>query len=507
MNIPTLIIGLAVPCLSFVLQIWPRLINRYFGIDTWRHLMFADYVRKNGKLPLKITTRYLVEGPFGYPPVIILFVSLFSKKFADKYQFLFSPFFDLVNNYLIFIAAYLLTKNITVAVIAQIISSLTPILVIEASNLSTRTISSLVFNLSFFPLILYSATHDINWLAMSAIILFILFFTHKLAIQAYLFNVIGFSMIEKNPFYILFFICVFLSVWLLGGDLYKRMFRDHMAILNYWRKYIKFRFAHQFRGVLKSKKSFDFTQKIFVLSLKNPYVYIIGNNPWLIVFIITIFWSRFVIFGYVPLINLVIYNKLILWVLLSSLASVLILSVKKLRFLGEGNRYVEYCIFPLSILIAGYFPSLVSLFGSRFVFVFSGICLTLLLSIIYLQKKTILEDRARTISRELWEIINFLNKKEGKKVRLAVFPFNLGDAMMYFLKGRVLTSDSVFGLLQLTDVFPIVTKPMYEIIDKYQLSHVLFDKNYVSIKEMKLGKYKIEKNVGGYMLVKLEKNG
>lgn len=465
--------------------------------------MFADYVRKNGKLPLKITTRYLVEAPFGYPPVIILFLSLFSKKFADKYQFLFSPFFDFVNNYLIFVSGYLLTKNVTVAAVAQIISSLTPILVVEASNLSTRTISSLVFNLSFFPLILYSATHNICWLAMSAIVLFILFFTHKLALQAYLFNVIGFSLVEKNPFYLFFFAAVFLAVWLLGGDLYKRIFTDHLAILNYWRKLIKLRFAHQFRGVPKSKKSFDFTQKIFVLSLKNPYIYLIGNNPWLVVFFVAFFWSRFVISDYPPLINLIIYNKLTLWVLLSFLASTLVLSVKKLRFLGEGNRYVEYSTFPLSILIASYFPSMVRFFGNSFVFVFFGGCLTLLLSIIYIQKKTILEDRARTISKELWEIINFLNKKEGKKARLAVFPFNLGDAMMYFLKGRVLTTDSALGLLQLMDVFPIVTKPMSAIIDKYRLSHVLFDKNYVGIEEMKLGKFKIEKNVGGYMLLKV----
>lgn len=506
MSISILAIGLMVPCFSFVLQIWPRLINRYFGIDTWRHLMFADYVRKNGKLPLKITTRYLVEAPFGYPPVIILFLSLFPKKFADKYQFLFSPFFDFLSNYLFFIAGYLLTKNITIAIVAQIIASLTPILVLEASNLSTRTISSLVFNLSFFPLILYTSTHNIYWLIISIILLFILFFTHKLAIQAYLFNAIGFSIIEKNPLYVLMFIVVFLLVWILGGDLYKRMFTDHMTILNYWRKRIEFRFAHQFRGVPKSKKSFDFIQKIFVLSLKNPFVYIVGNNPWLVLFFIIYFWSRFVVSDYSPLINLIIYNKLILWVLLSFLASVLVLSIKKLRFLGEGNRYVEYCIFPISILIASYFPFLVSFFGIGFVFFFFSVCLTLLISIIYIQKKTILEDRARTISKELWNVIHFLNKKEGKRVRLAVFPFNLGDAMMYFLKGRVLTSDSVLGLLQLTDVFPVVTKPMYEIVKKYQLSHVLFDKNYVGIEEMKLGKYKIEKDLGGYMLVKVKGN-
>src|SRR3989344_1526265 len=98
------LIVLIVGLLSFMLQIWPRLIKRYFGVDTWRWLLFADYVRKNKALPEKSPKQFIATSIFGYPPVTILFLSLFPKKFLENYQFIFSPFFDFLNNYLIFIA-------------------------------------------------------------------------------------------------------------------------------------------------------------------------------------------------------------------------------------------------------------------------------------------------------------------------------------------------------------------------------------------------------------------
>ena len=95
--------GLVIPVLSFFLQVWPRLINRYFGVDTWRHLMVADYVRENRHLPESMKSRYILPAPFGYPPVIVILLAIFPKKIAEKFQFVFSPLFDSFSNYFIFV--------------------------------------------------------------------------------------------------------------------------------------------------------------------------------------------------------------------------------------------------------------------------------------------------------------------------------------------------------------------------------------------------------------------
>src|SRR3990170_317551 len=124
--------GLIIPLLSLLLQVWPRLINRYFGIDTWRHLMFAEYIRAHKHLPESITDRYIVNAPFDYPPGILIFLSLFSKSFTDKYQFIFSPIFDFIHNLFIFWATIFLTHDLMTALFAQVIASLVHLVVMEA---------------------------------------------------------------------------------------------------------------------------------------------------------------------------------------------------------------------------------------------------------------------------------------------------------------------------------------------------------------------------------------
>ena len=53
------LIGFIVPILAYFLRIWPRIINRYFGVDTWRWLYFADYLRNtiSGYCAAATTTR------------------------------------------------------------------------------------------------------------------------------------------------------------------------------------------------------------------------------------------------------------------------------------------------------------------------------------------------------------------------------------------------------------------------------------------------------------------
>lgn len=496
--------GLIISFLSFALQVWPRLTNRYFGIDTWRHLMYAEYIRKHKKLPTSITDRYLINSPFGYPPVILIFLALFPKQFSVRYQFIFSPLFDFVHNYLIFLATFFFTNNLLAAIIAQTIAALTPITVIEASNLNTRALSYLFFTLSFFSLLIFTITNNYIWLSIAFIMLCVLFFTHRLSIQMYLFIAMGFSIIEKTPFYVLFFLSAFLVTFVFGGKTYKAIFHDHIGILNFWRKNYTLRFAHQFRGVPKNNDYYDFVQKIYLLSAKNPLIYILGNNPWIMTFALLLIAQYFNFFSYsLEIAQYPILTKLISWSLLSLLAAILTLSFKRLNFLGEGHRYLEYGIFPLSITFGIFSIYFLNSFGliSVSVFLFSSIIL--LSSIIYIQKKTILKDRTRTITKGLWNTIDYLNKTDGENVRLIVFPFTLCDALVYFLKGRVLATDSGGGLILLRDVFPIIRIPLAEIISKYNLNYILFDENYVTLKELKLKEYEIVIREDNYCLLKV----
>lgn len=494
------IYGLIVPILSFLLQIWPRIKNRYFGVDTWRFLMISDYIRKNKKLPTSVP-QYIISTPFAYPPVLITILAFFPKKFLEKYQFLVSPLIDMVNNFIIFSVAFYLTNDLKTAIFAQLIAALTPVIVMEASSLTARIFSHLLFYLSFLPLIFF--TDNIYWIILAAIILVILFYSHKLAIQAYLFSAIAFSIVERNPFYLIFFLGVFLAVFFLGGKSYKLLLEDHIAVLRYFIKYIDLRFAHQFRGIQKVNKNKDFINKLYSLSFKNPYVYILGNNPWIGIFLVISFLGYFKLINITSLIPHVELFKLNIWIYALLIVALATLAIKKIRFLGEGNRYIEYAVLPVSIILGSYFSLFWTAYGWKFIMLFIAAAILLLIAIIYIQRKAILHDKARTITPDLWKIIDHLNSYKKEELRMAFFPNTLGDPIMYFIKAKALLTDGGKGMHELKDLIPVVSRPMSEIVEKYDLNYILIEESYVTFEELKLKRYIEARKFGSYILIKL----
>src|SRR3989344_8736176 len=325
------LIVLIVGLLSFMLQIWPRLIKRYFGVDTWRWLLFADYVRKNKSLPKESPDQFIVKSVFGYPPVVIYFLSIFPQKFLEKYQFVFSPFFDFLNNYLIFIAAYMLTNSLPTAIVAQVIAALTPIIVIEASNLNSRILSYLIFTLSFFTLLMYSLTGGGVYLVTAGVALLTLFFTHRFAIQAYVISIVGLTIVEWSLFYVFFLLTVFALVNIVNGRLYRAILKEHISALRYWSDKLDYRFAHQVRGLSTSEKTEDFIQQVYALSIKNPLAYIIGNNPWVLLFFPLLLNVHYGFISMTSTLPLEVLYKLEIWTVALLAWAILVVSVKPLR--------------------------------------------------------------------------------------------------------------------------------------------------------------------------------
>lgn len=496
------LIGLIIPILSFFLVIWPRFIKVYFGVDPWHHLMVAEYIRRYKRLPVSFTN-YIIPGPYGYPPFLFFILALFPKKFTDRYNSIFSPIFDSLHNYAIFVATIFLTHNLMIAVIAQIIAALTPVTVLEASILNARVLSYLFVEVSFFSLLLFSVNENILWLIFAGITLFTLFFTHKFGTQSFAFLAIVFSIVEKNSLYIVFFFMVWGLAFLFGGKRYKLIFNEQMDALKYWYKHRDNRFVHQFRGEMKEFKKRQFVDRMFVLSSKLPIASIVGEDPFTLLFMILLIVKYFNLFSLESVIPNHSLDQLILWATTMLVVGLLVLSIKRLRFIGEGYRYIEFAVFPMSIVLASYAPYVLKYYGMIFAPLFFLVCIIILVIIIFLQKKVILKDRNRSITKEKWEIINYINKNIGSKLRLGVFPLQEGDAFIYFTNGKVLTADSLLVLGKLNDIFPLVKGKIDGIIKKYKLNHIFFDKQYVTFKELGIKKYKILKEIDDFVLIKV----
>lgn len=495
--------GLIVSSLSFLLQIWPRLTKRYFGVDTWKWLELAQYVRSHKSLPKRSSERYIVNSVFGYPPVIIFFLSIFPKSFSEKYQFIFSPAFDFFHNYFIYFMAVMFTGDVKTGVFAQTIAALVPVLVIEASNLNTRILSILIYTISFGALIMFTIGGSLNWFTIAVFFLFILFFTHRFAVQAYAIGVLGLAITEKNIFYPLFFMGVFALVVLLGGKLYREIFREHIGSIRYWMDKINYRFAHQVRGFnYREEKDKDFIWHAYNLSVRTPFMYLLGSNPWIGALII-LYLATLVHLIPSPVLSAPLLSKMTVWAVSLVLWAFLVLTIKKLRVVGEGHRYLEYAVFPVSLIGGLYAKWFWDFYNWTFLLGFVMLVIIILIIIVQLQIKAIVGDRSRTISTGLWRIIDYLNRHGGKRIRLATFPMHWSFAILYFTKSTVLNSDTYIGQAQMTDVFPVISKPIGKVLKKYGINHVLFDRKYVTLSELELPKYKILLDIDNYMLLKI----
>ena len=114
------LIGIAVTGLSFLLQVRPRLIKKAFGVDSWRHLDEADYIRRFRHLPRGMAERYLIDKPSDYPPFLRIVLALVPKKMLEQFEWMVAPIFDACHILLLFGAVLIWTGRVEMAVCAQL---------------------------------------------------------------------------------------------------------------------------------------------------------------------------------------------------------------------------------------------------------------------------------------------------------------------------------------------------------------------------------------------------
>lgn len=478
-------IAIIISLISFSLQIWPRIKNRYFGIDTWRFALLADYIRKNKRLPDSIPEKYIVPGSVDNPPILPLILSLFKKEWLDRNQGFISPTFDVLHSLTVFGMGYVATGNPIGGYIAQIIYALTPVVPLEASNLSLRTLSSLIFTWAMLAVISYAISPDPFHLVIAIAMIILLAYTHRMSVQVLFFAAIGFTIIEKNPAYLeMFLIGIAAAIFLFKGQ-YLKYLRGQFLMISFWMYNIQNRLAHQVRGnPSKEKKHTDFVRRIEYMIWKIPVIPFIAVNPW----ILYAFWTLLVGFSSATIGgNDIWLSAMFKWSLILFGLGILF-NLKYLRFLGEGQRYLEYgasaaAVVAAAIIIKQYDDPSTGLLFKVFPWGMGLVCLGV---IIFLQNKVVVNNPDKSITPALWSVIEFLNK-DDKEIRIACIPHGLADAMAYFLKnGKALLSDNSVGVWELQDFWPFIRKPLQGIADKYNLNYFLISTRYVGLDEVKI---------------------
>lgn len=490
-----MILFLSIPLavFAFVFESYPRFINRKYGVDIWTHLLYLKEYHKQKGIPKKIENGFIVPGNYDYPPAFIFILSKFPFKIVEKYEFLFSPFFDSIHLIIIFILSYLITSSILIALTTQIIYILTPIIILENSSATPRSLGYTLFTVVMVSLTFFQKEQSYWLLAVSVISGSLIFLTHRFTTQGFLFFSIIFGIIEKSILFPSVFLISFIVAASLSKGFYFKVLKGHIGNLLFWYKNIKYRYAHQVIGSLSARNTKDFIFKIYTQFLKFPPFVLEITNPWLL-FVLA--------YPYFVSSDNKIIQLMILWVIISYILALSTMWIPKLRFLGEGQRYLELSAFPTALISSIFFTSLINTkLGMLTLFSYTVIGIASFLTIVIIQRKAIINEKLRTLTPEMKKMFKYLKTLKNKP-RLLCIPHQITTSTIYHTGCSVYVNASYATINKISDVYPYIRKPIIEIMKEKNLDAMLINTDYTKIEELKIKKYKIVKEIGNFALLR-----
>lgn len=492
-NYTVLLFSLPLVIFAFLFEIYPRVQNRLFGVDIWTHFLYLKEFRKRGRIPEKIENGFLVPGIYDYPPMFILILSRFPFTFVEKYEFLFSPFFDALHIALIFFIAYFITGSLAIALITQGLYVLTPIIVLENSSATPRSLGYTLFTIVFVSLFFFTVNGNYLLFATALSSGTLIFLSHRFTTQGFLFFAIFFTVFEVNFLYVGVFILSFILAVVISRGFYLKVLRGHIGNLVFWYKNIEYRFAHQVKGNWKEHKTQDFIFRLYNQFLKFPPFVLTITNPWTL----PVFYLFLFGFPATPLLQ-----KFVWWVIISYILAIVTIWIPRLRFLGEGQRYLELSAFPAAFLSAKLLIDLLQTQVGHFVMVYyTAIGIAAFITTVIIQRKGIIKDTLRSVTPSMKKMFVFL-KVLWPRPRLLCIPHQVTTSTIYHTGCRVFVNADYTNIEKISEVYPYLRKPVRKIMEKYKLDMILLNEKYARVEDLKIHKWRMVKKIENFILLK-----
>jgi hypothetical protein len=483
------LISFLIPVLAYIFEAYPRILNKKF---IWTHLLYLKEYHKQGKIPGRIENGFLVPGDYDYPPIFILILSKFPFNLVRKYEFIFSPFFDSLLLLLIFYVSFYLTGNIAFSIVTQIVYVLTPIIILENSSATPRSLGYGLFTVLFLSLFLFTLNNYPLLLAAALLSGTLIFLTHRFTAQGFLFFSIFFSIVDRSYLYVTIFIVSFTLAIIISRGFYLKVLKGHIGNLIFWYKNIKYRFSHQIKGSYKEHKTQDFVFKLYNQFLKFPPFVLAITNPWTL----PVFYIFILAFP-----QDLISQKFVWWVIFSYALALITIWIPKLRFLGEGQRYLELSAFPTSFLASKLLlDSLGGENSSLFAVIYIIFGIGSLTTIVVIQRKGIIKDKLRTVTPAMEKMFAFI-KSLKVKPNLLCIPHQMTTSTIYHTGCPVFVNANYADINKISEVYPYIKKPIREIMNKHNLDMILLNEEYAKAVDLKV-RYKIVKRIENFLLLK-----
>ncbi|ROT44023.1 hypothetical protein [Pusillimonas sp. NJUB218] len=326
-----------------------------FG-DAMTHLLLAEIIRRNSHRLPKNTPEFILSGPQDYPAFFHWFLSLFSKRTLERFEWLFSPTVEAIHATMIFLAFYFWVPEFTgittvflpiTMAVAWILSPGLSIDVRRGAFLNERVFGFLFSNLYFLSLSAWLIAGHPAAFGCALIAGCIVAVSSKFGMQAIVFitPLVALGLLDFKPLMVLVLLVACATI-LSGGYalfVWKGSLRHtafYARYLVHVGDYVNSFSTRQFREAAHLLRRGG-VRSALRLVLNHPLVKIFTNSPAI--------WFALAALIFNHPVSQVVFVLLAL--ILAAVVVALITTTDSFKFLGEGERYLEVVIAPALFLL------------------------------------------------------------------------------------------------------------------------------------------------------------
>jgi len=488
-----------------------------FGCDAFYFLISVRELKKNGrKIPYTLPYYFLDIKEQWYPPGFVVFLSMLPEKILENYHRFINPVLDLVQSAFLYCFIIYISSGkgngFAAALIAAsaglIVYAVIPNLNTENLSMNVRTFASLINTALLLMIIFYKTAAPVSLYGKIFIIVslllcgFILFMTHKMAVQNFVFMMASLSILKMDAGYIFLPAAIVAATLILSGGFYLKVLRAHTDILIFWKKNLENLCVRQYEDSPvyggrpeDSQTRFHmpgirgFVKHFKVISGFNPFAVFLAVYPFL--------GERITLFNPGCSASELVWW----WGILTYFMVFATTYIKPLRFLGEGWKYIKFAAFPTAFITADILSYALSdqssakTAGIFVVFLFVACLVLSVLITLRLQNKFRGEHTMGILDENLTAVFDHIKSLEGKS--LVCIPTHISNAAVFYTGKKVLWGGhSIVSSLE--GFFPVIMHPLEYYIKKYGISYVVLDTSYISPEKIKLSSYRLLFNSGRY---------
>ncbi len=328
-----------------------------FG-DAMVHLLLAEMIRRNGNLLIRRTPEFLLSGPQDYPAFFHWLVAQLPKNFVERYEWMFSPLIEGVHAALVFIALFValswlgIQSPLEIALLLIFTWIVTPSLAMDVRRggfLNERVFGFLFSNCYFLAMAGWLVTGEPLLLLASILSGCIVAVSSKFSMQAIVFitPLVALLLMDFLPLVLL--LATLISALMLSGGYAGFVWRGSVRHTRFYARYlvrvgdyVNSFSMHQFseaarllcRGNVRTAAH---------LVLEHPMIKSVINAPAVWVSLAAAYAATGT--------NEDLQGVLVAFVAGPAMVA-LATTTDKLKYLGEGERYLEVAIAPALLLIA-----------------------------------------------------------------------------------------------------------------------------------------------------------